>query len=155
MARAPSFSLFFISFFWVYRKKFKLKPLTIALGGKFVSGVLFGKFGWILLVISFGSVLITAYFLPAIMDSLQLVFPTEWVEATRTVVQIAFGSWVGTVVVSIARIVIWLRAVFSITDMEQYSKEHRDVTYVRDFNLWLLGITTALAAFMTTWVSGE
>lgn len=120
-----------------------------------MSDVLFSKLGWILLFFSFVSVLITAYFLPAIMDSLQLVFPAEWVEATRAVVQVAFGSWVGTVVVSIARIVIWLRAVFSITTLEQYEIERRDVTYVRDFNLWLLGIMTALAAYMTTWVSGE
>lgn len=120
-----------------------------------MSGELFGKFGLVLLVISFGSVLITAYFLPAIMDSLQLVFPTEWVEATRVVVQITFGSWVGTVVVSIARIVVWLRAVFSMIDLDQYAIDRRDVTYVRDFNLWLLGIMTALAAYMTTWVSGE
>jgi len=123
--------------------------------GKFVSGALFSRLGWILLFISLGSVFITAYFLPAIMDSLQLVFPVEWVEATRAVVRITFGSWVGTVAVSIARIVIWLRAVFSITTMDQYAIERRDVTYVRDFNLWLLGIMTALAAYMTTWVVGD
>jgi hypothetical protein len=89
------------------------------------------------------------------MDYFELVFPAKWAEATRAVVRIAFGSWVGTAVVSIARVVIWLRAVFSITSGDQYKKERQDVTYVRDFNLWLLGIMTALAAYMTTWVSGD
>jgi hypothetical protein len=88
------------------------------------------------------------------MDVLHLVFPTEWVAATRIVVQIAFGSWVGTVVVSIARIIIWFRAMFQFTDMKRYSDERRQVTYVRDFNLWLFGIMTALAAYMTVWVGG-
>ena len=125
------------------------------LGSKLVSDPFLGNLGWMLFFVTCGSVLITAYSLPTVMDSLQLAFPTEWAEATRVVVQITFGSWVGTVIVSIARIVIWLRIVYSVTDMAQYATERRDVTYIRDFNLWLLGIMTALAAYMTAWVGGE
>jgi hypothetical protein len=120
-----------------------------------VSDALFGRLGWALFVLTLALVIVTALALPYIMPILHLVFPEKWVKATRFVVQIAFGSWVGTAVVSIARIIIWLRAVFSITTMEQYRNERRDVTYVRDFNLWLLGIMTALAGYMTVWVSGD
>jgi hypothetical protein len=115
---------------------------------------LFGRLGWALFIVTATLVIITAITLPSIMHALNLEFPTKWAEITRLVVQITFGSWVGTVGVSIARIIIWLRAVFSITDMDQYSKERRDVTYVRDFNLWLLGIMTALAGYMTVWTGG-
>jgi hypothetical protein len=118
-----------------------------------LSGALFGKLGWALFVLTLILVIVTALILPYIMTILHLAFPAKWVKATRVVVQITFGSWVGTVVVSIARIIIWLRAVFSVTNGVQYSNERRDVTYVRDFSLWLLGIMTALAAYMTVWVA--
>jgi hypothetical protein len=121
--------------------------------GKLLSDELFGRLGWALFISTLISVIVTALILPYIMAGLHLVFPAEWVVATRFVVQIAFGSWVGTVVVSIARIIIWLRAMFQFTTMEQYLDERRQVTYVRDFNLWLFGIMTALAAYMTVWVS--
>lgn len=38
--------------------------------------------------------------------------------------------------------------------MEEYAEERKDVAYVRDFSLWFLGIMTALAAYMTVWISG-
>ena len=119
-----------------------------------MSNQLFGRLGWALFILTLIIIVVTAIALPYIMPVVHLVFPTKWVKVTRFVVQIAFGSWVGTAFVSIARIIIWLRAVFSMTTMEQYRNERRDVTLVRDFNLWLLGIMTALAAYMTTWVSG-
>jgi hypothetical protein len=118
-----------------------------------VADALFGRLGWALLILTLILVIVTAVALPYIMTVLHLVFPTKWVEATRVVVQITFGSWVGTVVASIARIIVWLRAVYAITTGVQYSNERRDVTYVRDFSLWLLGIMTALAAYMTVWVA--
>jgi hypothetical protein len=118
-----------------------------------MSGVLLGKLGWILLFGTLVLVLITAIALPAVMNYLQLAFPAKWVEATRIVVQITFGSWVGTLIVSIARVVIWLRAVYGTATMEEYSEQRNDVTYVRDFSLWFLGIMTALAAYMTVWIS--
>jgi len=119
-----------------------------------MSDALFGRLGWALFILTLTLVIVTASTLPYIMPVLHLVFPSNWVKATRFVVQIAFGSWIGTAVASIARIIIWLRAVFSVTSMEQYSNERRDVALVRDFNLWLLGIMTALAGYMTAWVSG-
>lgn len=120
-----------------------------------MSNVLFGRLGWALFIVTATLVIITAITLPYIMPVLDLEFPTKWADVTRFVVQITFGSWVGTVVVSIARIIIWLRVMFSVTTMGEYSKERRDVKYVRDFNLWLLGIMTALAGYMTVWVGGE
>jgi hypothetical protein len=119
-----------------------------------MSDALFGRLGWALFFLTLILVLVTALALPYVMPILHLVFPEKWVETTRLVVQFAFGSWVGTAVVSIVRIIVWLRAVFSITTMEQYRTERRDVKYVRDFNLWLLGIMTTLAGYMTVWVSG-
>ncbi len=118
-----------------------------------MSSVFLGKFGWLLLFGTLTLVLITAVALPTVMNYLQLVFPAKWVEATCIVVQITFGSWVGTVAVSITRVVIWLRVVYGYTTMEEYAEERKDVTYVRDFSLWFLGIMTTLAAYMTVWVS--
>jgi len=118
-----------------------------------MSGVFLGKLGLSLLLVTLALVLITAVALPAVMNYLQLAFPDKWVEATRIVVQITFGSWVGTVAISIARVAIWLRAVYAETTLEEYAKERKDVTYVRDFNLWFLGIMTALATYMTLWMS--
>jgi hypothetical protein len=118
-----------------------------------MSDVFLGKLGWLLLFGTLALVLITAIVLPTVMEYLQLAFPDKWVEATRIVVQITFGSWVGTVVVSIARVAIWLRAVYGVATMEEYAEERKDVTYVRDFSLWFLGILTALAAYMTVWIS--
>jgi len=119
-----------------------------------MSNFFLGRLGQLLLFGTLSSVLITAVVLPTIMDYLQLVFPAKWVEATRIVVRITFGSWVGTVVVSIMRIIIWLRAVSGVTTMEEYAGEREDVTHVRDFSLWFLGIMTALTAYMTVWISG-
>jgi len=118
-----------------------------------MSDVFLGKLGWFLLFLTLALVLITAVVLPTIMDYLQLAFPAKWVEATQIVVRVTFGSWVGTVAMAITRVVIWLRAVYGFTTMEEYAEEHKDVTYVRDFSLWLLGIMTALAAYMTVWIS--
>lgn len=120
-----------------------------------MSSALFGRLGWELFLLTLISVIATALILPYIMTILNLAFPTKWVAATRTVVQIAFGSWVGTVVISIVRIIVWLRAVFGVTTLEQYADERRQVGYTRDFSLWLLGIMTALAAYMTVWVSAS
>ena len=118
-----------------------------------MSGVLFGKIGWILLLVTLALVFITAAALPTVMKSLQLGFPAKWAEATCIIVQITFGSWVGTVAASIARVAIWLRAVYAGLSGEEYAKERQDVTNVRNFSLWLLGIMTALATYMTLWMS--
>jgi len=112
-----------------------------------------GRLGWALLILTLILVIGTALSLPYIMTILHLVFPTKWVTATRVVVQITFGSWVATVAMSIARIIVWLRAVYSKTFGTRWASERSDVMYVRDFSLWLLGIMTALAAYMTVWVS--
>jgi hypothetical protein len=53
------------------------------------------------------SITVAALTIPSIMTSLHLAFPTKWATATRNVVQMAFGSWIGTVVMSIARILVW------------------------------------------------
>jgi hypothetical protein len=119
-----------------------------------MQSVLFGRLGKILFILVVIILFVTAFVLPYIMAPLNLVFPEKWAVATRSVVQITFGAWIATSVVSIARIVVWLRAVYSFTSSEEYTSERSDVTYVRDFTLWLLGILTTLAAFMTAWVSG-
>ena len=75
-----------------------------------MSNVLFGKLGWALLGTSLALVIITALALPYIMAPLHLIFPEKWVAATRLIVQVTFGAWVATAFVSIARIVVWLRA---------------------------------------------
>jgi hypothetical protein len=122
--------------------------------GKKMTAVLFGNLGKILLVMVVVLVAATAIALPYVMVPLHLVFPKNWVLATRIIVQIAFGAWVATSAVQIARIKVWLRALYSRITPVQYDSARRDISYVGDFTLWLLGILTALAAYMTVWVSG-
>lgn len=117
--------------------------------------LLFGKLGWMLLFVSVLSIIGTAYFLPMILDSLELSMPEKWAPVTRLVVQITIGSWVAASFMSILRVIVWLRAVFAITSLTEYENERRDITYVRNFTLWLLGIITALTAYMTQWLSGS
>ena len=88
-----------------------------------MSNVLFGKFGWALLATTLALLIITALALPYIMSPLHLVFPEKWVLATRSVVQVAFGTWVATAFISIIRIVVWLRAVYAVTTPLQYDAE--------------------------------
>ena len=116
--------------------------------------LLFGKLGWTLLFVVLFLIAGTAYFLPMILDILKLSMPEKRASATRAVVQITLGSWVATAVVSVVRVIIWLRAVLAATTLTEYQNERRDVMYVRDFTLWLLGIMTALAAYMIQWLSG-
>jgi hypothetical protein len=116
--------------------------------------LLFGTLGKVLLILSLLLILATAYFLPTLLVASNLSMPAKWASVTRIVIQITIGSWVATVVMSIANVIVWLRAVFVITDGEQYAHERRDVTYVRNFTLWFLGIMTALSAYIVTWLSG-
>ena len=116
--------------------------------------LLFDTLGWTLLIVSICLIAGTAYFLPYILRAAALDMPEEWPLVTRIIVQITLGSWVATSIVSIARGVIWLRYVLVHTGVTEYKNERRDVTIVRDFTLWLLGIMTALAVYMTQWFSG-
>jgi len=116
--------------------------------------LLFSKLGWVLLFVALFLIGGTAYFLPSILDILKLNMPEKWASITRLVVQITIGSWVATAVMSIVRVIVWLRAVFAITSLTKYQDERREIKYVRDFTLWLLGIMTALAVYMTQWLSG-
>jgi len=116
--------------------------------------LLFGKLGWVLSIVDLLLIGGIAYFLPSVLDVLKLSMPGKWASITRLVVQITIGSWVATVVMSLARVIVWLRAVFAITKLTEYQNERRDVTYVRDFTLWFLGIMTVLAAYTTQWLSG-
>ena len=116
--------------------------------------LLFSKLGWVLLFVALFLIGGTAYFLPPILDILKLNMPEKWASITRLVVQITIGSWVATAVMSIVRVIVWLRAVFAITSLTKYQDERREIKYVRDFTLWLLGIMTALAVYMTQWLSG-
>ena len=116
--------------------------------------LLFGKLGWSLLVISLVLIAVTTYSLPNILVSCQLEMPEKWAHATRIIVQITLGSWVAASAMSIAQVIVWLRCKFVITDISQYENEREAATAVRNFNLWLLGIMTVLAGYMTQWFSG-
>jgi hypothetical protein len=115
--------------------------------------VLFGKLGWVLLFAALFLIGGTAYFLPFFLDILKLSMPEKWASITRLVVQITIGSWVATAVMSIVRVIVWLRAVFAVTSLTKYENERKDIMYVRDFTLWFLGIMTVLAAYTTQWLS--
>jgi len=116
--------------------------------------VLFGKLGCVLLFVALFLIGGTVYFLPPVLDILKLSMPEKWASITRLVVQITIGSWLAAAVMSLVRVIVWLRAVFAKTSLTKYQNERRDVMYVRDFTLWFLGIMTVLAAYTTQWLSG-
>jgi uncharacterized membrane protein len=116
--------------------------------------LLFGKLGWSLLAISLALILATTYFLPDMLNSFQLKMPEKWAPLTRLIVQITLGSWVAASAMSIIRAIIWLRCKLVLTNLKQYESERNAVTLVRDFTLWMLGIMTALAGYVTIWFSG-
>jgi hypothetical protein len=116
--------------------------------------LLFGKLGLSLLIISLVLTAVTAYFLPNILVLCQLKMPEKWAPITRIIVQITLGSWVASSATSIAQVIVWLRCKLVITDITQYEDEQKEVTFVRNFTLWLLGIMTVLAGYMTLWFSG-
>ena len=116
--------------------------------------LIFGRLGWILLIASILLMIGIAYFLPNILAEAELSMPDKWPFSTKIVVQITIGAWFATSVSSIARVVVWLRAIFVITTPTKYNEERRVVKLIRDFNLWTLGIMTTLAGYLTMWFSG-
>ena len=106
------------------------------------------------MIVSIILIVTTAYFLPSILDIFKLSVPQRWPTATRIVVQITIGSWLAASLVSITRVIVWLRAMLAITTLTEYGNERKEVMLVRDFILWLLGLMTALAIYMTQWFSG-
>jgi hypothetical protein len=92
-----------------------------------------------------------AVVLPYIMSVANLAFPSKWATVTHYVVQITFGSWVGTALTSAVQGVIWLCASLSIIDAAQNDQYKKETKTVRNFTIWLLGILTVLAAYLTAW----
>jgi len=128
---------------------------------------LFGTLGIVLLIFSILMICGIAFSLSRIIQAIGLkwmvtekevngakVEVEKYPPATKVIVQIAIGSWGATLVPSVARIVVWRRHLRQITSATGYKEERNQVVLVQNFILWLLGIVTTLALYMTTYFSG-
>jgi len=110
--------------------------------------------GWFLLVIIILVAVTTPWYLPAILGVAGLSAPKRWPAITLTVVGLTIGAWIGTLLTSIARVVVWLRFKLAMIAGKEWAREKEDVMAVQSLSLWLLGLLTVLSAYLTQWFVG-
>ena len=114
-------------------------------------GHILGKAAWLLLVIVCVEVIVIFLSLPWILTTADLSVPANWASVTFIVVRLTISVWVGTFLTSVARVVVWLRFKLAITKAEEWQGEKSDVQAIHSLSLWLLGLLTVLAAYLTQW----
>lgn len=93
-------------------------------------------------------------YLPLIVNLAGLSTPKRWPAITLSVVWLTVGAWIGTLLASIARVVVWLRFKLAMTAGKEWAREREDVMAVQSLSLWLLGLLTVLSAYLTQWFVG-
>jgi hypothetical protein len=112
---------------------------------------IFGEAGWALVIVLFVEVGVTAFYLPFLLRGLDLPVPKKWSPITFNVVRVTVAVWAGTLLTSIARVVVWLRFKLAFTSGDQWKHEREDVLAIQNLSLWMLGLFTVLAAYLTQW----
>lgn len=112
---------------------------------------LFGKAGWALVIALFLEISVTAFYLPFLLNGLGLPIPKKWSPITLNVIRFTVAIWAGTLMTSIARVVVWLRFKFAFTSGDLWTREREDVLAIQNLSLWMLGLFTVLAAYLTQW----
>ena len=114
-------------------------------------GHILGKSAWLLLATVCASVAVIFFSLPSILQTAGLAIPPKWAPVTFIIVRLTISIWVGTFVTSVARVIVWIRIKLAATDAQEWSKEKSDVQAIHSLSLWLLGLLTVLAAYLTQW----
>jgi len=104
-----------------------------------------------LLVALLMTITVTPFYLPVMLNMVGLRVPTRWHAVTLTVVGLTVGAWTGTVLTSIARVIVWLRLKLAATTGVEWERERDDVLAIQRLSLWLLGLLTFLSAALTQW----
>ena len=112
---------------------------------------IFGKAGWVLVVALFVTIGAIAFCLPSLLRLLDLPIPKKWSPVTFSVVRLTVAVWAGTLLTSVARVVVWLRFKLAITSGDQWTREREDALAIHNMSLWMLGLFTVLAAYLTQW----
>lgn len=110
--------------------------------------------GLLALLFFAGAVAVTWMILPDLTEMTGLMMPSKWPPVTRSIVYLNIAVWTGTLVTSICRVAVWLRAALGYTSGEEWTQEHQSVISVHHFSVWILAILTTLVAFVTQWLSG-
>jgi len=118
-------------------------------------GQLFGKSGWLLLAILFIVISGVAFYLPSVLSLAGVGVPKQWPSITLNVVRITVAMWLGSLLTSIARVIVWLRFKLAMTTGDNWKREREDVLAIQNLSLWLLGLFTVLAAYLTQWFGGS
>jgi hypothetical protein len=114
-----------------------------------------GGAGWLLLVIVFSTILVTALYFPLLLTLGGLTVPRSWALVTFNVVRFTVAAWVASLMTSIARVVVWMRFKLAMVSGEEWNREREDVLSIQKLSVWLLGLFTVLAAYLTQWFGGE
>jgi hypothetical protein len=114
-----------------------------------------GGTGWLLLVIVLATVFVTAFYFPLLLDLGGLSVPRSWALVTFNVVRFTVAVWVASLMTSVARVVVWLRFKLAMVSGEEWNREREDVLSIQKLSLWLLGLFTVLAAYLTQWFGGQ
>jgi hypothetical protein len=118
-------------------------------------GLIMGRTGWSLLMLIALSIVLAPMYLPFAANLAGLSTPKAWPAITLSVVWLTVGAWIGTLLASIARVVVWLRLKFAMTEGKKWTREKEDVVAVQSLSLWLLGLLTVLSVYLTQWFTGS
>jgi hypothetical protein len=116
--------------------------------------LIMGRTGLFLLVVITLVIVVAPLYLPLILNLADLSTPKRWPAITLSVVWLTVGAWIGTLLTSIARVIVWLRFKLAMTAGKEWAREREDVMAVQSLSLWLLGLLTVLSAYLTQWFTG-
>jgi flagellar biosynthesis protein FlhB len=119
-----------------------------------VKKLLLSRFGWSLLTASIIILFIVSYFIPNILSLAGLNMKESWPTATKMIVQLTIGSWCASTLSSVARVYVWLRALFAEIPSTEYHEIRDEVKMIQNLFLWILGLMTTLSGYVTLWFSG-
>lgn len=86
---------------------------------------IFGRAGWALIIVLFVEIGVTAFYLPLLLTWLSLPVPAKWSPITFNVVRLTIVVWAGTLLTSIARVVVWLRFKLAFTSGDQWKHKEK------------------------------
>lgn len=115
--------------------------------------LIFGRFSWILLIVSIIVIPLISFFLPEIFSRVGLAMKEEWPAVVKIIFQLTIGSWCATFVASAGRVYVWFRALFADISAIEYEKLRDEVKIIQTLFVWILGLMTALSGYVALLLS--
>jgi hypothetical protein len=110
--------------------------------------LLFSRFGWALLIVSFITIPIIAYLVPNVFSMAGLDLNGRWPAAAKLVFQLTIGSWCATLVVSVGRTYNWVRAMLVEVGASKFGERKEEVKRIHALFVWILALMTALSGYI-------